>query len=55
MKGAYNQNILYMPALYASKTIEELAAAKPANGSQVTFQQVCSKGTLGRGSVLMLH
>ncbi|KAK0661744.1 Cytochrome b2 [Lasiodiplodia hormozganensis] len=40
MKGAYAQDILYMPALYASKTIEELAAAKPSNGSQVTFQQL---------------
>ncbi|KAF4303961.1 FMN-dependent dehydrogenase [Botryosphaeria dothidea] len=40
MKAAYAQDILYMPALYASKTIEELAAAKPSNGSQVTFQQL---------------
>lgn len=56
MKGAYEGNILYMvsftpvierlklilsqPALYASLTIEEIAAAKPTNDTQVTFQQV---------------
>jgi len=29
-----------MPALYATLTIEQIAAAKPRNGTQVTFQQV---------------
>ncbi|TDZ28818.1 Hydroxyacid oxidase 1 [Colletotrichum spinosum] len=38
MKAAAAENILYMPALYASKTIEEIAAVK-AEG-QVAFQQV---------------
>ncbi|KAL3426991.1 Cytochrome b2, mitochondrial 4 [Phlyctema vagabunda] len=40
VKGAYEGNILYMPALYASLTIEEIAAAKPTNDTQVLFQQV---------------
>lgn len=38
-----SENILYAAALYASKTIEELAAAKTnntVNGQQVLFQQV---------------
>ncbi|WYZ40876.1 hypothetical protein EsH8_IV_001217 [Colletotrichum jinshuiense] len=38
MKGAAAGNILYMPALYASKTIEQIAEVK-AEG-QVSFQQV---------------
>lgn len=29
-----------MPALYASLSIERIAALKPANSTQVTFQQV---------------
>ncbi|KAF2792533.1 FMN-dependent alpha-hydroxy acid dehydrogenase [Melanomma pulvis-pyrius CBS 109.77] len=40
VKGAGAENILYMPALYASKTIEEIAAAKGNNSAQVLFQQV---------------
>lgn len=39
VKGAAEGDILYMAALYASKTVEEIAAVK-ANGSQVLFQQV---------------
>ncbi|KAJ4295584.1 hypothetical protein N0V90_007597 [Kalmusia sp. IMI 367209] len=39
VKGAAAGDILYMPAVLASKTIEEIAAAK-ANSSQVLFQQV---------------
>ncbi|OLN83334.1 Cytochrome b2, mitochondrial 4 [Colletotrichum chlorophyti] len=38
MKAAAAENILYMPALYASKSIEEITAVK-AEG-QVAFQQV---------------
>ncbi|KAF5022976.1 hypothetical protein F66182_4974 [Fusarium sp. NRRL 66182] len=38
VKGAAEGDILYMPALFASRTIEEIAAAK-AEG-QVVFQQV---------------
>ncbi|KAI0469903.1 S-2-hydroxy-acid oxidase [Xylariaceae sp. FL0804] len=43
MEAAANENILYIPALYATKTIEELAAAKSnstLNGPQVVFQQL---------------
>ncbi|KAF2642505.1 FMN-dependent alpha-hydroxy acid dehydrogenase [Massarina eburnea CBS 473.64] len=39
VKGAGQGNILYMTSLYASKTLEEIAAAK-VNSSQVLFQQV---------------
>ena len=38
IKGAYAGNILYIPALYAEMSIEEMAAAK--GPSQVMFQQV---------------
>ena len=42
VKGAGAGNILYMPALYASKTIEDIYAARVSNQSapQVLFQQV---------------
>jgi len=42
VKGAGAGDILYMPALYASKTIEEIYAARVSNQStpQVLFQQV---------------
>ncbi|KAF2727675.1 FMN-dependent alpha-hydroxy acid dehydrogenase [Polyplosphaeria fusca] len=43
MEAAASENILYTTALYASKTIEELGAAKSnntLNGPQVTFQQI---------------
>ncbi|KAL3476407.1 FMN-dependent dehydrogenase [Aspergillus californicus] len=40
VKAAHEENILYIPALYATLTMDEIAAAKPANGSQVLFQQV---------------
>lgn len=39
LKGAYNGGILYIPAQYASMSIEEFGAAKE-NTSQVTFQQL---------------
>ncbi|KAK8090144.1 hypothetical protein PG997_005105 [Apiospora hydei] len=42
--AAAKENILYTAALYASKTIEELAAQKhneTMNGPQVMFQQAC--------------
>ncbi|KAF9873063.1 FMN-dependent dehydrogenase [Colletotrichum karsti] len=38
MKAAGAENILYMPSLYASKTIEEIAAVKKEG--QVAFQQI---------------
>ncbi|CAG8952663.1 hypothetical protein HYFRA_00009772 [Hymenoscyphus fraxineus] len=38
VKAAAAGNILYMPALYAHLSIEEIAAARPENGT--TFQQV---------------
>ncbi|CZR58699.1 probable CYB2-lactate dehydrogenase cytochrome b2 [Phialocephala subalpina] len=40
IRGAAANGILYMPALYAILSIEQIAAAKPANSTQVTFQQV---------------
>ncbi|OJJ06302.1 hypothetical protein ASPVEDRAFT_154362 [Aspergillus versicolor CBS 583.65] len=41
VKAAAAENILYIPALYATLSMEEIAAAKPANASgQVLFQQV---------------
>ncbi|TKX23432.1 FMN-dependent dehydrogenase-like protein 2 [Elsinoe australis] len=40
VRGANTGNILYMPALYASLPIEQIAAAKPANGSQVLMWQL---------------
>ncbi|KAI1256224.1 hypothetical protein MGN70_002386 [Eutypa lata] len=44
-----NENILYTAALYASKTIEEIASAKSnstLNGPQVLFQQVYTNANL---------
>ena len=44
MEASASENTLYNAALYASKTIEELAAVKSnntLNGPQVIFQQVC--------------
>lgn len=40
VKAAYEEDILYIPSLYASLSVEEIAAAKPSNGSQTIFQQV---------------
>ncbi|KAL2867698.1 uncharacterized protein BJX67DRAFT_76233 [Aspergillus lucknowensis] len=40
VKAAYEEDILYIPSLYASLSMDDIAAAKPANGSQVIFQQV---------------
>jgi L-lactate dehydrogenase (cytochrome) len=45
VEAAASENILYASALYASKTIEEIGAAKSnrtMNGPQVTFQQARS-------------
>ncbi|KAL4997487.1 FMN-dependent dehydrogenase [Aspergillus recurvatus] len=39
VKAAYDENVLYIPALLATLSMDEIAAAKPANGSQVLFQQ----------------
>ncbi|KAL6229787.1 hypothetical protein BDW75DRAFT_88217 [Aspergillus navahoensis] len=39
VKAAHEENILYIPALLATLSMDEIAAAKPANGSQVLFQQ----------------
>ncbi|KAL4769721.1 FMN-dependent dehydrogenase [Aspergillus nidulans var. acristatus] len=39
VKAAYEENILYIPALLATLSMDEIAAAKPENGSQVLFQQ----------------
>ncbi|KAI1343044.1 S-2-hydroxy-acid oxidase [Xylariaceae sp. FL0016] len=49
MQAAASENILYTPALYASKTIEELAAVKSnttLNGPQVVFQQIYTNANL---------
>jgi isopentenyl diphosphate isomerase/L-lactate dehydrogenase-like FMN-dependent dehydrogenase len=40
VKGAAKSNILYMPSLYSSKSIEDIYAARPNNSEQVLFQQV---------------
>ncbi|KAA8647829.1 uncharacterized protein ATNIH1004_006531 [Aspergillus tanneri] len=40
VKAAYQEDILYIPSLFASLTMDQIAAAKPSNGSQVLFQQV---------------
>lgn len=45
LKGAYNGDILYIPALYAEMSIEEIAEAKGDTG-QVTFQQVLASSIL---------
>jgi isopentenyl diphosphate isomerase/L-lactate dehydrogenase-like FMN-dependent dehydrogenase len=45
VKGAAKGNILYMPALYASKPMTDIYAARP-NASQVLFQQVYLDGGL---------
>ncbi|KAH8894799.1 S-2-hydroxy-acid oxidase [Thozetella sp. PMI_491] len=47
--AAANENILYVAALYASKTIEEIGAQKhndTPNGPQVTFQQIYTNANL---------
>ncbi|KAI8935234.1 hypothetical protein NX059_007823 [Plenodomus lindquistii] len=46
VKGAATGDILYMPALYASKPIEEIYAARSNNSEQVLFQQVYLDGGL---------
>ncbi|KAE8153358.1 S-2-hydroxy-acid oxidase [Aspergillus avenaceus] len=40
VKAAYEEDILYIPSLYASLSVDEIAAAKPTNGTQTIFQQV---------------
>jgi isopentenyl diphosphate isomerase/L-lactate dehydrogenase-like FMN-dependent dehydrogenase len=40
VKGAAESNILYMPSLYSSKSIEDIYAARSNNSAQVLFQQV---------------
>ncbi|KAI9038000.1 S-2-hydroxy-acid oxidase [Aspergillus affinis] len=40
VKAAYKENILYIPSHYATLNFEEIAAAKPSNGSQTIFQQL---------------
>ncbi|KAL2862439.1 S-2-hydroxy-acid oxidase [Aspergillus lucknowensis] len=40
MKAANEEGILYIPSLYATLSMEEIAAAKPEDGSQVHFQQL---------------
>ncbi|KAI1638220.1 S-2-hydroxy-acid oxidase [Biscogniauxia mediterranea] len=49
VKATANENILYTAALYASKTIEEIASAKSnstVNGLQVLFQQIYTNDNL---------
>jgi isopentenyl diphosphate isomerase/L-lactate dehydrogenase-like FMN-dependent dehydrogenase len=52
VKGAAEQNILYMPALYSSKSIEEIYAARPNSSDQVLFQQVYLDGDMNDTQVL---
>ncbi|PSN66725.1 FMN-dependent alpha-hydroxy acid dehydrogenase [Corynespora cassiicola Philippines] len=49
VEASGNEDTLYVAALYASKTIEELAAAKKndtSNGPQAIFQQIYTNGNL---------
>jgi isopentenyl diphosphate isomerase/L-lactate dehydrogenase-like FMN-dependent dehydrogenase len=55
VKGAKEGGILYMPALYASLTIEEIAAAKPSNGSQVLFQQLYLSSSNDTATKELIH
>jgi hypothetical protein len=52
VKGAAAENILYMPSLYSSKTIQEIYAARPNNSQQVLFQQVYLDSDLNATQVL---
>ncbi|KAI9370300.1 FMN-dependent dehydrogenase [Aspergillus egyptiacus] len=40
VQAAHDEHILYIPALYATLSMDEIAAAKPAADAQVLFQQV---------------
>ncbi|KAF1912669.1 hypothetical protein BDU57DRAFT_374147 [Ampelomyces quisqualis] len=40
VKGAAEEDILYMPSLYSNKPMKDIYAARGNNGSQVLFQQV---------------
>ncbi|KAJ0158728.1 Cytochrome b2, mitochondrial [Colletotrichum tanaceti] len=49
VRAAGNEDVLYIPSMYASKTIEEIAAGKSnrtLNGPQVIFQQIYTNGNL---------
>ncbi|EEY15010.1 cytochrome b2 [Verticillium alfalfae VaMs.102] len=49
VEAAGKENILYIPSMYASKTIEEIAAGKSnstLNGPQVIFQQIYTNANL---------
>ncbi|KAH9883813.1 S-2-hydroxy-acid oxidase [Xylariomycetidae sp. FL2044] len=49
MEAAGDEDILYLPALYATKTIEEIAVVKSnstLNGPQVVFQQIYSNANI---------
>jgi isopentenyl diphosphate isomerase/L-lactate dehydrogenase-like FMN-dependent dehydrogenase len=52
VKGAAEQNILYMPSLYSSRSIEDIYAARPNNSEQVLFQQVYLDGGMNDTQVL---
>lgn len=44
VKGAAKGNILYMPSLYSTKSMDEIYAARGNNSEQVLFQQVYLDG-----------
>ncbi|GKT41466.1 cytochrome b2, mitochondrial [Colletotrichum spaethianum] len=49
VRAAGNENILYIPSMYASKSIEEIATGKvngTLNGPQVIFQQIYTNANL---------
>jgi isopentenyl diphosphate isomerase/L-lactate dehydrogenase-like FMN-dependent dehydrogenase len=52
VKGAGEGDILYMPALYASKSLEDIYAARPNGSEQVLFQQVYLDGDMNATQVL---
>ncbi|KAJ4371633.1 hypothetical protein N0V83_004853 [Neocucurbitaria cava] len=53
VQGAAEGNILYMPALYSSKKMNEIYAAKANNSEQVLFQQVYLDGGLNESQQLI--
>ncbi|CAO2656023.1 Nn.00g048260.m01.CDS01 [Neocucurbitaria sp. VM-36] len=53
VKGAAEGNILYMPALYSSKKMDEIYAARGNNSEQVLFQQVYLDGNLTQSQQLI--
>lgn len=52
VKGASEADILYMPSLYSSKSMEDIYAARPNGSAQVLFQQVYLDGGINDTQIL---